>query len=220
LYNNAREDLLSLLRFLGIPFQPFSGVDSPQTDIASIVKNAMVSLWGQLIKKLADILQAIKTGLTAYDILTNPGSFYRPLTTIWVDVTDAILGKISLFFLTGGPSVQEILNALEDFVKSALKKTTVTAQEILDYLTGFTLPVFGKPFDWDLPFQGGVRSPLKDLNQLLGDIKNYCTNYIALILAAFVKAISSILSVFSLSVSFPVLSINYTACAVVNNPGT
>jgi hypothetical protein len=214
LYNNSLEELKSLLRLLGIPFKVFSDTDSPETTIASIVKNIMVSLWGELIKKLADILQAIKTGLTAYDVLTNPGTTYRPLSQIWNDAVDAILGKISLFFLSGGPTIQEIFNAIVSFVKSALDKTVVTAQEILDYLTNFTLPVFGRPFDWDLPFHGGVESPQKNLEQLLADIKNYCTNYIGLILAQFVKAITAILSIFGLSLTLPVLRISYTVCAV------
>jgi hypothetical protein len=213
LYNNSIEELKSLLRLLGIPFKAFSDTDSPETTIASIVKNVMVSLWGELIKKIADVLQAIKTGLTAYDALTKPGVFPPPLSSTWADLQDAILGKISLFFLTGGPSVQEILDAIVAFVKRVLNKTVVTAEEILNYLTGFTLPVFGKPFDWELPFHGGVNSPQKNLEQLLGDIKNYCTNYIGLIFAEFMKAISAILSVFGLNFSVPILTISYTVCA-------
>jgi len=218
LYNNSVDQLKDLLKFLGIPFKTYNDTDSPETSIAYLVKNIMVSLWGQLIKKISDVLQAIKTGLTAYDALTKPGVFPPPLSRTWEDTRDAILGKISLFFLTGGPSVQEILDALVAFVKKALNKTSVTAQEVLDYLTNFTLPIFGKPFDWDLPFHGGVNSPQKNLEQLIADIKNYCTNYIGVIIAQFMKAITAILSVFGLSFSVPVLTISYTVCATPNQP--
>jgi hypothetical protein len=217
LYNNSLEQLKAILSVLGIPFKLFSDTDSPETTIASIVKNIMVSLWGELIKKIADILGAIKTGLFAYDTITTPGAFPPPLGTLWESIVDGILARIAIFFATGGPSIQQIFDAIVAFVKLALDKTVVTAQEILEYLTNFTLPVFGRPFDWDLPFHGGVESPQKNLEQLLADIKNYCTNYIGLILAQFVKAISAILSVFGLTFTLPVLSISYTVCAVRND---
>jgi hypothetical protein len=217
LYNNALDQLKTILNVLGIPFKPYDDTDSPETTIASIVKNIMVSLWGSLIRKIADIIGAIKTGLFAYDSITTPGAFPPPLGTLWESIVDAVLAKIAIFFASGGPTVQEIFDALVAFVKLALDKTVVTAQEILDYLTNFTLPIFGRPFDWDLPFQGGVESPQKNLEQLLADIKNYCTNYIGLILAQFVKAISAILSIFGLNFTLPVLSISYTVCAVRND---
>jgi hypothetical protein len=39
LYNNALDQLKTILNVLGIPFKPYDDTDSPETTIASIVKN-------------------------------------------------------------------------------------------------------------------------------------------------------------------------------------
>jgi len=215
LYHTAIDDLKSLLNFLGIPFETWGGSEAPQIDIANIVKNVMVSLWSALLQKIKLIFDAIKTGLAAYDYITSPGTFPPPLSTIWNTALSAIGEEIVALIALGGPTIKAIQDAIVDFVKAALNKAVVTAEEILAYLKNFTLSPFGKPFDWEFPFNPFVDSAWKDLSQLLGDMKLFCINFLGLLIAQFIKLIDAILKVFGLSLSFPVLTIHYSVCAII-----
>jgi len=216
LYNTAIDDLKHLLNLLGIPFQPFSGVDSPPVDIPTICKNILVSLWGSLIQKIKSILDAIKLGLTAYDYITEQPSPPFTWSTIWNSAVNAILEEVLFLFETGGPTVQEILDALIAACKAALNKTVVTAEDLINYVKNFRLPIIGKPFDWLFPLNPHVDFPWKDINQLLADMKLFIANFLAGILAEFIKAIDAILSLFGLSLAIPVLRISYSVCATIN----
>jgi len=218
LYNNSVDELKRLLNLLGIPFEPFGGLSSPSFDIVNIAKNVLASLWGAFYQKIKKIIDYIKTALTAYDIATEQPTPTFQWSTVFSKALD-ILGQAIIDFLaSGGLTVQQILDDLIAFAKAFYNKTVVTAQDILNCIQNFTLPVFGKPFDWVFPINPGVNAPWKDINQLIGDIKMFCSNIIGTALASFIKAIEAILSLFGLSFNFPVVTINYSACAVENNP--
>lgn len=219
LYNTAKDQLQTLLNTLSIPFNAFSGLSSPQTDIANIAKNVMSSLWGFFYKKVKQIIDAIKAGLALYDNITSPGAFPPPLSTIWNTAYNAVLSYIIDQFASGGPTIQQIEDALIAFAKATLNKVVVTAQDIINCIANFTLSPFGKPFDWLFPINPTVNAPWKDINQIIGDIKTFCSNFLGRILTNFIAAINAILSVFGLSLSIPTITINYTVCAVINNPG-
>jgi phage-related protein len=216
LYYNAVDDLKKLCELLGIPFQQFGGFDSPLDDIANIVKGVMVSLWSSLFQKIKSIIDAIRLGLAAYDNVQTPGAFPPPLSTIWDTAVNAVLEYIITLFASGGPTIVQIYNAIVSYAKTILNKAVVTIEDILSVLKDFTLEPFGKPFDWLFPYNPTVDNPWKDINHLLTDIKTVCSNFIALILAQFIKAIDAILQIFSLSFTIPVITINYNVCAIVN----
>jgi hypothetical protein len=216
LYHTAIDDLKALLSLLGIPFDFNTSTQSVQLDIQQIVKNIFNSLWSVFLQAVKGIIDAIQAGLALYDAITSPQTFPPPLSTIFKTAFDAILSAIIDLIATGGPTVQAIYDLIVSACKAALNKAEVTLEEILNWLENFTIPIFGKPFDWAFPFNIHINSPWKDFTQILGDIKLYCTNFLGLILAEFVKAIDAILSVFGLSLSFPILKISYTVCATLN----
>jgi len=46
-------------------------------------------------------------------------------------------------------------------------------------------------------------------------MKLFCINFLGLLIAQFIKLIDAILKVFGLSLSFPVLTIHYSVCAII-----
>jgi phage-related protein len=214
LYNTDQSALKTLLNALGIPFESFTSQQSSSVDIKNITMNVLTSLWTFFYNIVNDIMDAIKAGLTAYDYLTNPtGPTPGYWSTIWNAAINGIESWIQTVIAAGGPTIQTIQDLITDAAKAAYHTTEVTLQQIMSWISNFTMTNFGKPFDWTLPLNPGVDSPWKDFNQILSSIKLWLSNFLGAVLQVFMSAINQIVSLCGGSLSIPVLKIHYTVCA-------
>jgi hypothetical protein len=211
LYASARATLNGILKFLNIPTPAFEDVHSPEKEIEHFVKSILSSLWTAFWKKVEEIRNLINTGLGIWDQVNQTKPF--PTQPFWQSVVDAVLGKY-LSLIKNPPTMQEILDQLKSFARSIYQKAEVTAAEILAVLKRFSLPIVGFPLDWNLPLNPRVHANSIDLAQILADIKIWINNFVANIIQKFMNAITKLLSIFGLSISFPPIPVTLTACAI------
>jgi len=217
LYENARSTLDSILSFLKISTPPFKDIRSPEKEIEHFVKSILSSLWTAFWKKVEEIKNLINTGLRLWDLQNyyppkNRKSTF-PTQPFWEQAVNAVLGKY-LSLIKNPPTMEEILQKLEDFARSIYRKAEVTAAEIMAVLSRFSLPIVGFPLDWKLPLNPNVKPNSVDLAQIVADIKIWINNFVANIVQKFINAILQLLSIFQLSISFPSITIPLTACAI------
>jgi hypothetical protein len=213
MYYNARDQLYSLLDTLGIKYPFFSSISCPQWDIEQIVKSIFYSLWSFVVRKIFEIIGIIKTGWALYDAAFNNN--IPTWSTIWENLKTTFLVTI-LQYLAAPPSFQDIYDALIAYAKLIYNKVVVTAQDLLKALESFTLPLFGKPFDWLFPWNPTTNIPEVDVIRIINDIAVWTKNFIFNIVTKFVQAVAeafkALLSLVGLS--FPVISIPITLCVV------
>jgi len=211
LYKTARDTLDKVLKFLNIPTPPFKDIRSPEKEIEHFVKSILSSLWTEFWKKVNQIKDLINKGLAIWDQVTKTKPFAAQ--PFWQGIVESILGKY-LNLIKNPPTMEEILQKLEDFARSIYRKAEVTAAEIIAVLSRFKLPIVGFPLDWKLPLNPNVKPNSIDLAQIVADIKTWINNFVASIVQKFINAISKLLSIFGLSISFPSITIPLTACAI------
>jgi hypothetical protein len=215
IYDTGREQIQKILDFLGIP--KFDLGDIPEWNIESIVAKILAGIWDTLIKKIGQITALIKTGLVLWDLanfyIKNPTAAF-PLSPIWDQIYDLILGKIISFFAFP-PSIQTLYDAIIEFAKKYYNRIPTKA-EIMAIIEKFRLPIFGQPWDWTLPLNPKLNFPEVDFDTLLIQMKLFMNNFIFSLVQKFVAAIERILKVFGLSLEIPTISIPITLCAVKN----
>jgi hypothetical protein len=211
LYKTARDTLDKVLKFLNIPTPPFKDIRSPEKEIEHFVKSILSSLWTEFWKKVNQIKDLINKGLAIWDQVTKTKPFAAQ--PFWQGIVESILGKY-LNLIKNPPTMEEILQKLEDFARSIYRKAEVTAAEIIAVLSRFKLPIVGFPLDWKLPLNPNVKPNSIDLAQIVADIKTWINNFVASIVQKFINAILKLLSIFGLSISFPSITIPLTACAI------
>lgn len=211
LYYSARAELKRILGLLGIKDPLFTDIASPEVEIEEIIKLILASLWDSLLKLIGQVIGIIKNGLLLWDILTK-GKPY-PLSPIWQAAIDAFLASILSYFALP-PSITSIYEALKAYAESLYKKASATYYDMINALEKFSLPIFGKPFDWILPINVKVNAPNIDLVKMLGDIKSWLGNYLLSFLQKFVRAVVRVLKIFGLSFVVPTIRIPITLCAI------
>lgn len=211
LYYSSRDQLKTILDLLKIKDPLFNDMASPELEIERIIKMILSSLWDSLLKAIANVMGIIKTGLILWDILTK-GKPY-PLTPIWTAALDAFIAKI-LSYLVLPPGITELYDALKAFAEQLYDKAEATYYDMVRALEKFKLPVFGRPFDWNLPLNINVDAPTLDLTKVLNDIKMWISNYMLSLLQSFIRAIVRILKIFGLSFTVPKIRIPITLCAI------
>jgi len=212
LYNNAKDQLLELLKLLEIPYPFFTDFSIPELEIDEIVKRVKASLWTFFYKIISKIVELIELGLKAYDLATTKKLVWSEL---WKELKQAILGKI-LDLLLRMPTFQEIEDAIKAYAKLIYGKAEATYEELMAIIKNFKLPIFGNPFDWIFPIDFTVNRPNIDFAKIVSDIKIWLNNFVGQIIAEFVKAIDKILKLFGLSFVIPVIEIPVILCAVKN----
>ena len=213
LWENARDELLDILKTLGIPWPFFDQIDDPELSIRKIAKDIALSLWGFIFKAISKIITAIGIAMKAYDIATFG---FPKWSLIWEEIKDAILKSI-LPYLATPPTLEEIFTAIEDFAKELFDKAVVTWQDLIAALEKFKLPIFGLPMDWKLPLNLKVEFPEKDFSKILSDMLNWLNNFLTNLLKKFIEAISSILEFFGIPIKFLTeVKIPISLCVVEN----
>jgi hypothetical protein len=209
LYYNAKEDLQTLLDRLKIS-NLFQDLITIEHKIESIVKAIMVSLWDFVLNAIARLIDLIGTACLVWD-LANPNKPFS-LSAIWEGAKTAVI-KFVLEFFTIPPSINEIYNKIIKFMQDLYGKPNVTFKEIMDRIGEFKLPIFGKPFDWDLPFKG-KNSPNLGFADLIIDIKNWLNNFLLKVCQRFIAAIVRILEFFQVPHSWLTFNVPILLCGV------
>lgn len=215
LWYNFKEDLKALLKSLGIPWPLFDGVESPQKIIEQIMDSIIRALWDIVIKTVGKIIGLIQTALELFDYVVNQGRTI--LGTLWKIIKEQILGKI-LDLILNPPTLEQIKEWILEYARAFYNKLEVTFEEIMAIIRNFEIPILKlKPFDWTWP----IFNPEKpDLNfrQIINDIKVWVQNYVISIIKAFIQAIVDILKAFipdlEKLLSWTVITIPLTFCAV------
>lgn len=214
LYYNAQQQLRDILDLLGIKWPDFGGVHAPEFDIGYIADAILNSLWGFILKAIKKVIEFIKLGLVAWEAINNNG--IPTWSQIWEQAKDAILGYIT-DLLTNVPTIDQIYDAVVAWAKVFWGKLSVTAEEIMEAIKHFTFGIFGKPFDWDLPWNPSISMPNVDIYKMLTSILLYCKNFLFNIINSFIQAVVSVLEFFGISLgNLGQISIPITLCAVVN----
>lgn len=208
LYKTAKDAINNILNILGIPSPFFTEIQSPEKEIYYIVKSIMFSLWDTLLKRIKEIIELIKTGLTIYDA-ANMTTF----SITWQQAIDAILAQI-LSYLALPPTIADVRTAINVFVKQVLGKADATYGEIMKIINDFKLPVFGKPFDWILPINIKVNAPNIDFTKILTDMKVWLTNFMGALLKKFIDAVLTVLQFFGLSINWIAINIPIQLCTI------
>lgn len=215
LWDKAQNFLKNIFKNLGIPWPIFKGFDSIEEKIKYIVRSLLSSLWDELLKKINLIKDLIQKGLKILDAITPP---YKPKwSLIWQNAIDQFL-KTILDYLKKPPSLQQIYDALVAFAKKVLKKLIVTAEDILNVIKRFKLPVFGNPLDWLGKFFKKFLNPELTLAKLLNDIKLWIKNFIANIILKFIEAVLAVLKFLGITFKLPTLKFPITLCVIKVNP--
>jgi len=163
LYNNAKDQLLELLKLLEIPYPFFTDFSIPELEIDEIVKRVKASLWTFFYKIISNIIELIEIGLKAYDLATTKKLVWSEL---WNQLKQAILGQI-LDFLLRMPTFQEIEDAIKAYAKAIYGKAEATYEELMAIIKNFHLPIFGNPFDWIFPIDISVNRPNIDFAKIV-----------------------------------------------------
>ena len=216
LYNNSKEQLNQILDLLKIPHNMFTEIGSPEREVYYIVKMILSSLWDSVLKEIKRVVDLILLALRAWDAIhwfvphpTIPFSF----SALWNAAINTALEEVSSFFLTA-PSIQDIIDAIKQYAESIYNRAADNYLELMAVIDGFTLPVFGKPFDWQLPLNPNVNAPNFDFVKITADIKLWLTNFLSAFLQRFIALVESILNFFGLSLDIPKIEISFTLCAI------
>lgn len=215
LWYNFKEDLKTLLESLGIPWPLFDGVESPQKIIEQIMNSIIRALWDIVVKMVGKIIGLIQTALEIYDYVVNQGRTI--LGTLWKIIKEQILGKI-LDLILNPPTLEDIKNWILEYARAFYNKLVVTYEEIMAIIMDFEIPILKiKPFDWKPPLFNPEKPDL-NFRQIINDIKVWVQNYVISIIKAFIEAIVDILRALIPSLddllSWTVITIPLTFCAV------
>ena len=214
IYYSAREQLLQILDLLGIKWPPFAGIGAIELEIEYIVESIVNSLWGFVIKAIKSVITLISTGLKLWETIYNQS--IPTWSQIWDGAKDAVLGFIA-DLLTNVPTIKQIEVAIIAFARAIYGKLEVTYQEIMDAMANFTFLIFGKPFDWTLPWNPNINAPELDFQKMLNSILIYCKNFIFNVIKSFVNAVLAVLEFFGISLAnLATINIPLTFCAVKN----
>ena len=218
LYYNAKDQLNSLLDFLGIKHPFFGSISCPEWDIEQIVKSIFYSLWSFVVNKIWDLIGLIKAGWKLYDAVYNNN--IPTWSQIWDGLENSILYTL-IVKAFAPPTYQEIYDALVAYAKLAYNKVVVTAQDLLKALETFTLPFFGKPFDWLFPWNPNLSAPEVDVIRIVTDIAIWTKNFVFKIFSTFIQAVVSAFKALLglVDISFPTIDIPITLC-VIPIPGS
>ena len=215
LWYNFKDDLKTLLESLDIPWPLFDGVESPQKIIEQIMDSIIRALWDLVVRMVGKIIGIIQTALEIFDYVVNQGRTI--LGTLWRLIKEQILGKI-LDLILNPPSLEDIKNWILEYAREFYNKSVVTYEEIMAIIMDFEIPILKlKPFDWKPPLFNPEKPDLNFL-QIINDIKVWVQNYIISIIKAFIEAIVDILRALIPSLddllSWTVITIPLTFCAV------
>lgn len=213
LWENAKDELIAILKTLGIPWPFFEGLDDPELSIRKIAKDIAANLVGFIFKAISKIIAAIKTALRIFDLST-----YEKLvwSEIWQQAVDAILGSI-LNRLAIPVTLDELYKLLIDLAKETFDLPFVTFQELMAVIEKFQLPPFGSPLDWKLPINLKIEFPEKDFSKIISDMIVWFNNFLVNILKKFIEAVTSILEFFGINISFLTeVKIPISLCVVEN----
>ena len=212
LYYNSRQQLIDLLNLLGITWPPFAGFSSAELDIEYIVDSIKHSLWGFLIRAIKQIIGFIATGLQLWEAINSPG--IPTWSSIWNNAVETILFQIANY-LTNVPTIKQIYDAILAYARLVYNKVEVTYQEIMDIMSGFSFPLFGKPFDWDLPWNPTVNFPELDFSKMMTSILIWMKNFLFNIINQFNNAVVAVFSFFGFNFAgLAVITIPISFCAV------
>jgi hypothetical protein len=213
LWNEAQEELIEILKILGIPWPFFDQIEDPELSIRKIAKDIAANLLQFIFKAIDKIVKAIQTALRIFDLST----YQKPVwSEIWQKAVDAVLGEV-LKYLVQPITLEELYKALVDFAKEVLKLPVVAFQDLMSVIEKFKLPVFGFPLDYKLPLNIKVEFPEKDFSKIISDMIVWLNNFLVGILRKFIEAVMSVLEFFGLPVKFlTTVKIPITLCAVEN----
>jgi hypothetical protein len=212
LYNTAKEQLQQILSILGIPTPFFTEIVSPEKEIYYIVKTILGSLWDTIIKKIKSYIDMILTALKIYDAINQTG-----FSITWEAAITAILERI-LSYLALPPSLQDVVDLIKLYVKQVLGYAEATYGQIMSIIENFTMPVFGKPFDWLLPLNPKTIAPNIDFIKLISDIKLWLTNFIAGLIQKFIDAVLSVLQFFGITFEWVKINVPIKLCVIQTIP--
>lgn len=211
LWNQAKDGLnsiLNILNILGIPWPLFTDIQNDQKTIEYIVKNIISSFWDTVMKKIKQYIDMIATALKIYDAIYHTG-----FSITWEGAITAVLNKIA-DYLIAAPTIKEIKEYVETFAKAALDKATVTYGEIMSVINNFTIPKFGRPFDWILPLNEQAVIPNIDFVKILSDIKHWMSHFVGKILKEFIEAVNTVLSFFGVGFDWIKLNLTIKFCTI------
>jgi hypothetical protein len=215
LYYNAREELESILRALGIRFPFTFNISAPELEIVEIAKAICNSLWAYLIKAFKRVIGLIVQGVSIWEALhSSPPTLSQLIDRVY----NAILGAIG-DFLTNVPSINDIYESLVNFAKSVYNKAYVTIAEIVAVIKDFTFGIFGKLFNFSFPtWNPNTFNPEIDLMRMLNQMLLYLKNFLLSAITNFVKAIADVLQFFGVTILDALtFEIPITLCAVTND---
>jgi hypothetical protein len=215
LYYNAREELESILRALGIRFPFTFNISVPEIEIVEIAKAICNSLWAYLIKAFKRVIALCSQGVALWEALhSTPPT----LSQLIERVQNAILGVIG-DFLTNVPSINDIYESLVNFAKSVYNKASVTIEEIVAVIKDFTFGPFGKLFNFSFPtWNPNTNFPEVDLMRMLNQMLIFLKNFLLSTITNFVKAIADVLQFFGVTILDALtFEIPITLCAVTND---
>jgi hypothetical protein len=216
LYYNAKQQLIDLLDLLGITWPPFARFSSAELEIEYIVDSIRHSLWGYLIRAIKQIWGLIATGLKLWEAINNQG--IPTWSKIWDETLETIIFQVANY-LTNIPTIKQIYQAILEYARLVYNKFEVTYQEIMDAMSGFTFPIFGKPFDWDLPWNPNVNFPELDFSKMMTSILVWMKNFLFNIINQFNNAVVAVFQFFGISFAgLAVITIPVTFCAIPNEP--
>ena len=215
LWDNAKAELEALLKSLGLGWPWFDNVESPQKIIEQIMSAIVHALWDIVIKMVGKIIGLIELALEIYDEVINQGRTI--FATLWKAIKEQIFGKL-LDFILNPPTLEQIKEWILEFARNYYGKLLLTYEEIMAILRDFEIPILKlKPFDWEWPWFNPEKPDL-NFRQMLVDIKVWVQNFVISIIKAFIQAIVDILKALIPSLetllSWTVITIPLTFCAV------
>jgi phage-related protein len=215
LWYNAKAELEALLKSLGIPWPLFTNVESPQKIIEQIMNSIIRALWDLVTGMVLKIIGLIKAALDLYDRIVNKGTTI--LGELWELLKGSIFGKF-INLILHPPTLQEIQDWILEYARAFYKKVAVTFDEIMAIIHDFEIPILKiKPFDWRLPLFNPQKPDL-NFRQILNDIKVWIQNFVISIIKKFIEAAVEILRALipdlDKLLSWTVITIPLTFCAV------
>lgn len=216
LYKTKKEELIKILKLLGIPWPLFKDLESLEKEVTAIVESIIRSLWAFVLRAITRIIGLIKTALDLWDRIVNKGTTILGL--LWQQLIDSVLGKI-LDFLINPPTLERISDWIIEWAKKVLNKAVVTFEEIMNIIKDFKIPIINiRPFDWKIPLNVNLKIPEVDFAKILVDIKTWINNWLISIITQFINAVLDIIrKILNIDLILPVIKIPITLCAIKNS---